>query len=233
MKAEDYLPLVKHVVERMQVKAPGYLEQEDLLSYGIFGLLEALEKYEPQRGVKFETFAVPRIRGAVLDAVRKANWLPRSLLDQLKAYTRALEKLEQRHGGEVSPEQVAEEMGISLEELHQLLAQASTQAIESLESFLLTKEENSITLGDTVADEKSPDPLGLVEERELKEALIKGIERLNEKDRLVLNLYYYEELTFKEIGQVLEVSESRVCQLHARALARLREYLKDFGVKTP
>lgn len=233
MKAEDYLPLVKHVVGRMQVKAPGYLEQEDLLSYGIFGLLEALEKYEPQRGVKFETFAVPRIRGAVLDAVRKANWLPRSLLDQLKAYTRALEKLEQRHGGEVSPEQVAEEMGISLEELHQLLAQASTQAIESLESFLLTKEENSITLGDTVADEKSPDPLGLVEERELKEALIKGIERLNEKDRLVLNLYYYEELTFKEIGQVLEVSESRVCQLHARALARLREYLKDFGVKTP
>lgn len=233
MKAEDYLPLVKQVVGRMQIKLPSYLDQEDLLSYGIFGLLEALEKYEPERGIKFETYAIPRIRGAVLDAIRKANWVPRSIWEQLKAYTKALEKLEQQQGGEVSPEQVAAEMGISQEELNQLLAQASTLAMESLENFLLTKDESSITLGDTVADENSPDPLGLVEEQELKEALAKGIERLNEKDRLVLTLYYYEELTFKEIGRVLDISESRVCQLHARALLRLREYLREFGVRTP
>ncbi|WP_227767210.1 FliA/WhiG family RNA polymerase sigma factor [Zhaonella formicivorans] len=232
MKAEDYLPLVKYIVGRLQVKLPPYLDSEDLLSYGIFGLLEAMAKYDPERGIKFETYATPRIRGAVLDAVRKASWAPRSTWEQVKEYNRVVQKLEQELGGEVPDVLIAKELGISQEELEQLLIEVNSVAVESLENFLLATEEGGLTLGDTVIDEKSPNPESILEEQELKAALVQAIERLGEKDRLLLSLYYYEELTLKEIGKVLDVSESRVCQLHARALSRLREELKEFGVKT-
>lgn len=231
MNPEDYLPLVKYIVGRMQVKLPPFMDQEDLISSGIFGLLDAIKKYDPARGIKFETYATPRIRGAVLDAVRKANWAPRSTYEQLKKYNQTLQRLEQRYGREVSDQEVADEMAVSLEEINRILMDANSLSVESLENFLLTSEESQLTLGDTVVDENSADPEKEYEEIELKEALASAIKRLNEKDRLLLNLYYYEGLTLKEIGQVLEVSESRVSQLHARALTRLRGELKEYEVK--
>lgn len=231
MNPEDYLPLVKYIVGRMQVKLPPFMDQEDLISSGIFGLLDAIEKYDPARGIKFETYATLRIRGAVLDAVRKANWAPRSTYEQLKNYNRTLQQLEQKYGREVSEQEIADEMAVSLEEINRILMDVNTLSVESLDNFFLTSEEGQLTLGDTVEDEDSADPEKEYEETELKEALANAIKRLNEKDRLLLNLYYYEGLTLKEIGQVLEVSESRVSQLHARALNRLREELKEYEVK--
>lgn len=231
MNPEDYLSLVKYIVGRMQVKLPPFMDQEDLISSGILGLLDAIKRYDSARGIKFETFATPRIRGAVLDAVRKANWAPRSTYDQLKAYNKALQKLEQKHGREVSNEEIAAEMSVEPKEINRILMDANVLSVESLDNFLLGDEEGRLTLGDTIEDTTSVHPEKEFEEKEFKEALVKAIKNLNERDQLLLNLYYYEELTLKEIGQVLEVSESRVCQLHARALTRLRGELKKHGVK--
>lgn len=232
MNAEDYLPLVKYIVNRLQVKLPPYLENEDLLSYGIFGLLEAIEKFDPTRGIRFETYATPRIRGAVLDAVRKTNWAPRSTWEQLRNYHQAVQRLEQEWGGEVPDHVVAEELGVGVEEVNKLQVEANCLAVESLEGFVFAKkDEGSLTLADIVEDVQSPNPENIIEEKEIKAALAKAISKLGEKDRLLLNLYYYEEMTLKEIGKVLEISESRVCQLHARALMRLRGELQEYGVR--
>lgn len=230
MKPENYLPLVKYIVGRLQVKLPPFMDQEDLISSGILGLLDAIKKYDPSRGIKFETYATPRIRGAVLDAVRKANWAPRSTYDRLRAYNQTLQKLEQKYGREVTDQEVAAEMAVSPEEINKLLFDANALATESLENFLLASDDGNLTLGETIEDQTSADPEQEFVEKEFKETLAKAIEHLNEKDRLLLNLYYYEGLTLKEIGQVLEISESRVCQLHARALTRLRGKLKEYGV---
>ena len=230
MRPEDYLPLVKYIVGRLQVKLPPYMDLEDLISSGIFGLLDAFKKFEPSRGIKFETYATPRIRGAVLDAVRKACWAPRSTYERLKAYNQAVQKLEQQYGTAVSDKQIANEMGIELEEVNKTLLEANSLAVESLDNFLLSAADGNLTLGDTIQDIESPQPETEYEEKEVQEALKLAIERLNAKDRLLLNLYYYEGLTLKEIGQVLEVSESRVCQLHARALTRLKGKMKEYGV---
>ena len=137
MNPEDYLSLVKYIVGRMQVKLPPFMDQEDLISSGIFGLLDAMKKYDPARGIKFETYATPRIRGAVLDAVRKANWAPRSTYEQLKKYNCTLQRLEQRYGREVSDQEVADEMAVSLEEINRILMDANALSIESLDNFLL------------------------------------------------------------------------------------------------
>jgi len=230
MKPENYLPLVKYIVGRLQVKLPPFMDQEDLISSGILGLLDAIKKYDPSRGIKFETYATPRIRGAVLDAVRKANWAPRSTYDRLRAYNQTLQRLEQKYGREVTDQEVAAEMAVSPEEINRLLFDANALATESLENFLLASDDGNLTLGETIEDQTSADPEQEFVEKEFKETLAKAIEHLNEKDRLLLNLYYYEGLTLKEIGQVLEISESRVCQLHARALTRLRGKLKEYGV---
>ncbi|MDS1029547.1 FliA/WhiG family RNA polymerase sigma factor [Bacillota bacterium LX-D] len=230
MKAEDFLPLVKLIVNHLQVRLPAYLETDDLIGWGVFGLLEAFQKFDPQRGIKFESYATPRIKGAILDAIRKHSWAPRSVYEHLKSYNKVLDKLEQAGNEEITNEMVAAEMGISVSEVEQLLLDINKLTIDSLESFIYAKD-NNLTLADTVVDSKSPDPQLMLEEQELKSALVKAIENLGEKDRLLLNLYYYEELTLKEIGQVLNVSESRVCQLHARAITRLRQELKEFGGK--
>ncbi|MDN5344683.1 MAG: polymerase sigma factor FliA [Clostridia bacterium] len=224
-----YLPLVKYHVGRLAVKPPRHLDQEDLVGYGIIGLIEAIDRFDPSRGVNFENFASQRIRGAILDALRQAHWAPRTLVEKLRRVSQVYRRLEQEQGGEVSDAEVAAVAGIPVEELHDLMERGAQMAVLSLEDFLFDREgEEGTTRGEMLPDPQSPDPVGHYEQEELRQALVQGIEQLKEKDRLVLTLYYYEGLTLKEIGRVLGVSESRVCQLHGRAVANLRRYLADF-----
>ncbi|MGI9859982.1 FliA/WhiG family RNA polymerase sigma factor [Moorella naiadis] len=226
-----YLPLVKYHVNRLAVKPPRHLDQEDLVGYGIVGLLEAIDRYDPSRGVNFETFASQRIRGAIIDALRRAHWAPRTLVEKLRQASKVYRRLEQEQGGEVADGAVAAALGIPEEELRELMERGSQMALLSLEDFLLDQEgEEGTTRGELLADPDSPDPVGIYEQGELHRALTVALENLKEKDRLVLTLYYYEGLTLKEIGKILGISESRVCQLHGRAVLNLRRQLADFVI---
>lgn len=227
--ALKYLPLVKYIVGRLAVKPPPSLDQEDLIGYGIVGLLEALDRYDPSRGVSFENYAALRIRGAVLDALRRAHWAPRTLIEKLKQVSAVYRHLEQEHGVQPGDEEVASAAGLEVRELHELLERGAQMAVISLEEFLLNEEgEETVRRGEILADHQSPAPEQRLEQEELRQALKLALERLGERDRLILNLYYYEGLTLKEIGQVLQISESRVCQLHGRALLNLRRLLADY-----
>lgn len=221
-----YLPLVKQMAGRLKVKLPPHLDREDLVGYGVLGLMDALDKYDPGRGIKFETYASRRIKGAILDALRRDNWAPRSVLDRLRQVERAYQQLESQWGREVSDEETASAAGMSVEELQETLAEGSRLAVESLEKFLVDGAESNLRLLDTIQDVSSPDPAMVYAEEELLRDLTRALKKLGERDYLILSLYYFEELTLKEIGKVLEVSESRVCQLHARALLRLRGELE-------
>ena len=205
-----YLPLVKLAAGRLYVKMPVHLDREDLASFGVFGLLDALEKFDPARGVKFETYAYQRIRGAIIDELRAAHWAPRSEADRWR-------RLAEISAGDAG--------ALSLDETEEIAGQVGFLSAVSLEKFFFDDQEG-LRNADLVADPASPNPETIYEERELVADLTKAVALLPDKDRLVLSLYYYEGLTLKEIGQVLEVSESRVCQLHARALLRLRQLLQ-------
>ena len=225
-----YLPLVKYHVGRLAVKPPQHMDHEDLVGYGIIGLMEAIDRFDPSRGVNFENFAAQRIRGAILDALRQAHWAPRTLVEKLRRVSQVYRRLEQEQGSAVSDAAVAAAAGITIAELQELMERGSQMAILSLEDFLFDRDgEEGTTRGEMLADPASPDPAGRYEQEELRRALAAGLERLNAKDRLVLTLYYYEGLTLKEIGKILGVSESRVCQLHGRAIVHLRRYLADYA----
>ncbi|MEW6661743.1 MAG: FliA/WhiG family RNA polymerase sigma factor [Bacillota bacterium] len=206
-----YLPLVKLAAGRLHVNMPVHLDREDLASFGVFGLMDALEKFDPARGVKFETYAYQRIRGAMIDELRTAHWAPRSVADRWRRLM------------ETSSE---EPVSLSREETEEVAGQVGFLSAVSLEEFFFGDQEG-LRYADLVADPASPNPETLYEEHELVVTLTRAVELLPEKDRLILSLYYYEGLTLKEIGQVLAVSESRVCQLHARALLKLRQLLQD------
>ncbi|GFN24129.1 sigma-70 family RNA polymerase sigma factor [Thermanaeromonas sp. C210] len=227
--ALKYLPLVKYIVGRLAVKPPPFLDQEDLIGYGIVGLLEAIDRYDPSRGVNFESFAALRIRGAVLDALRRAHWAPRTLIEKLKQVSSVYRRLEQEQGVEPRDEEVAAAAGLEIGELQDLLERGAQMALISLEEFLLNEEgEETVRRGEVTADPQSPEPEQRVEQEELRRALKQALGGLKERDRLILSLYYYEGLTLKEIGEVLGISESRVCQLHGRAILNLRRLLADY-----
>ena len=220
-----YLPLVKYYAGRLAVKFPPFISLEDLESYGVFGLLEAVEKYNPDLGTSFKAYANSRIRGAIIDEIRKLNWLPRTMWQKLQLLNNTKERLQKELGGRVSNGALAEAMGVSTAELNKLTAQINLLSQSSLDETLSTAEGEQLRWGDMIRDPHSPDPLDIVVKKENTRLLAKAIEELPEKDRIIMALYYEENLTLKEIGQVLEVSESRVCQLHARALNRLRSKL--------
>jgi len=225
---ESYLPLVRYIAGRMNFKLPNHLDQEDLVSYGIFGLMEAVKKYDPGKGVRFETYASQRIRGAIIDALRQEQWVPRSVTDKLKEFQRVLQKFEDRGVYDVPESKLAEEMGISVEEIRTLMTEINRMAVTSLEDFFRSGDFETMTVAETLSDPKSPNPLSKVLEKEFREYLIKAVDELPEKDRLVISLYYYEELTLREIGKILGVSESRISQLHARAITKLRAVLEKY-----
>lgn len=222
----QYAHLVKITVNRIVPYPPNGMEWEDLYSYGTMGLIRAVDMYDPTRNVKFETYAIALIRGAVLEALRSEDWVPRSARDKLRALERAWVQLEAQLGRPPTEEETAEAMGISMEEYRQLLIDYARTNLISLDSCLVNGDDDNEN-GNSLAEVLTAyeDPYEELMEREQMRALQQAIESLSEREQRVIQLYYYEGLTFKEIGQVLGISESRVYQLHTRAIARMREQL--------
>lgn len=218
-----YMPLVKLVAGRMAIYFGGNVEYDDLVSYGSIGLLDAIEKFDSQKGVKFETYAYTRIKGAIIDCVRNQDFLPRSIRQKAKEIEKAYVEIE-REGKTPTDHEVAKRVGISIEELQKLQERISSGMIISLDSFLEQNYERKIGgLEDFVSQ-----PEHFIENEELKEVLRQQIDNLMENERMVIVLYYYEELSVKEIAKVLGVSESRVSQLHTRALLKLKAALQKY-----
>jgi RNA polymerase sigma factor for flagellar operon FliA len=218
----QYSPLVKYVAGRVGVGLPRNVEQSDLVSFGVFGLIDAIEKFDPARGYKFETYAIARIKGAILDELRSIDWVPRSVRSKARTLERAMGKLEAEHHRAPTDDEVADEMGVTPQQLQTTLSQISFVGVAALDEMLSGGERGeSVTLGDTVAD-TGDGPMGVYEVEEMRQTLAESINRMPEREKIVLTLYYYEGLTLAEIGRVLGVTESRVCQIHTKAVLQLR-----------
>ncbi len=221
-----YSPLVKYVASRVAVGLPQNVEQADLVSYGMFGLIDAIDKFEPGRGFKFETYAISRIKGAILDELRSIDWVPRSVRAKVRSIEKAYAKLEAKHRRGPTDEEVAAELGWTEVQFQQNLSQISTVGLAALDEILVVGGDRgeTLTLGDTIAD-GSHGPMGAFEVAELRQLLAQAINGMPEREKVVLTLYYYENLTLQEIGRVLGVTESRVCQIHTKAVLQLRNRL--------
>lgn len=224
-KIVKYLPLVKFIAGRIMVRKIPYLDINDIYQYGVIGLIDAIDRYDPSKGVKFETYASIRIRGEIIDEIRRQSWVPRSVVDRISMLNEARERLEGELKREPTDMEIASSLGISEEELRKSQDYVNYLSLVSLEDIIYESDDEE-ALYSIVENEKSPKPDVILEEREKLEILKKSIDMLDEKDKLLLNLYYNEKLTLKEIGSVLDVSESRVCQLHSRAILRLRANIK-------
>lgn len=218
-----YARIVKYVAGRMAIGLPHYVDFNDLISAGLLGLIQAIDNFDANRGIKFETYAIPRIRGAILDELRSQDWFPRSLRRKAKQLEEAYSILETRLGRPATDAEVARELNIKLDDLDELVGEVSVATIMSLDADTSGDEsENSTALGDYLADPGTEDIELVLAQQEMKELIGRRISELPEKEQLVLVLYYYEELTLKEIGEVLDVTESRVCQIHTKAILRLK-----------
>jgi RNA polymerase sigma factor for flagellar operon FliA len=218
-----FLPLVRYVASRMSVKFPTGLDFEDILSFGVLGLLDAVDRFEPGRGFCFQTFAVPRIRGAILDELRRFDWISRSGREKLQKFERALENAAKTRGS-MDDESLMTAMGMDEKAYKDLLEIASRSYVVSLDD-VLALDDGDMQREDTIEDD-NPSALDLMERNEEAEQVVSALKKLPERERTLLSLYYYEGLTLKEIGLVLGVTESRVSQLHGRALSLLRAELK-------
>jgi RNA polymerase sigma factor for flagellar operon FliA len=223
----EYAPLVRFVVGRLGIPQTSLLEADDLISYGIIGLINAIDRFDPSRGVRFEAFATARIRGAVIDQLRVLNWLPRSAVARVRQIEAALATLEQRLGRPAKEQEAAEEVGVSVERYRQILLETGLVVL-SLDAPLgsLMQDDEITSLSDLIEDTHTLGPALQVEQHEMTALLSAALERIPERERLLLSLYYQEELTMKEISRVMNVSESRVCQLHMQAVLRLRSALR-------
>jgi len=222
-----YAPLVKYVAGRLGSRLPAHVEEADLISYGFSGLTAAIERYDPVREIKFETFAIPRIRGAILDELRALDWVPRTVRARARQLERANVRLEARLLRAPSDDELAGELDITLEELHDALLEISRSTIVALDELCDAQDRrgDQISLLETVADLEAPDPQDVFDVLERHRRISDAILTLPERERVVIALYYYEELTLREIGEVLGVTESRVSQMHAKAALRLRSKL--------
>lgn len=224
----QYLPLVKSVAGRMAIGFPRSVELDDLVSTGVVGLIEALGNFDPKRGVKFETYAVPRIRGAILDELRALDWVPRSTRAKSRAIERTVAKLENKLGRMPTDDELAKALKISVKDLLWDLEDVSGTSIMSLDEMVYREEDDrQVPRIETVESLNKDNVLGELEKEELKAFLTNSITRLSEQEKLVVALYYYEELTLKEIGDVMKISESRVSQIHTKAVLKLRGMIRD------
>src|SRR6478672_6033689 len=224
-----YSPLVKYVAGRVGVGLPPNIEQADLVSYGIFGLIDAIVKFDISRAIKFETYAISRIKGAIIDELRAIDWIPRSVRYKAREVEKAYAALEAKLHRSPTEAEVAEELGIKLEDLHTIFSQVSFVNVVALDELMSAGGEkgDSLSLVDTLEDTKAEDPVAAFESEETKYLLAKAINTLPEREKIVVTLYYYEGLTLAEIGQVLGVTESRICQMHTKAVLQLRGKLAD------
>jgi RNA polymerase sigma factor for flagellar operon FliA len=223
----EHLPQIKYIAQRISIKLPSHVELNDLVSAGIIGLLDAIEKFDPNRGVKFKTYAELRIKGAILDSLRNLDWAPRSLRKKSKDLERVYRDLEQRLGRPATEKEVCEAMEITLEEFYELVDQIKGLNLGSFQELSgQDDDKNGEPLVKYVPDAPHLDPFFVFHKSEIQGILSTAVDTLPKKERLVVSLYYFDELTMKEIGKVLGVNESRVSQLHTKAMLRLRTKLR-------
>ncbi|MBV8150946.1 MAG: FliA/WhiG family RNA polymerase sigma factor [Candidatus Eremiobacteraeota bacterium] len=220
-----YLHLVKYVAGRISVNLPSNIDIDDLIGDGVFGLIDAIEKFDGARAVKFETYAITRINGAILDALRSLDWVPRTVRQRAREAKRAYEMLEAELGRAPSDEELAAQLAISVRELDRLRQRAGA-SIVSLEEPLPSRGDQEVYVGDTLEDKES-DVTSEIERDELRAELVKAVETLPHQERIVIRLYYFKGETLKEIKSALNVSESRISQIHAQAVIHLRQRLKE------
>jgi RNA polymerase sigma factor for flagellar operon FliA len=225
----QYAPLVKYVASRVATGLPASVDQADLVSYGMFGLIDALQKFEPVRGNKFETYAIPRIRGAIIDELRAMDWVPRSVRFKQREIEKALADLESMLKRQPTEKELAERLGMSMHELHEVITQISFVSVLALDETVSVGADRGekVSLVDTLAD-KGFDPSTGVESQETRGLLAAAINELSEREKIVVTLYYFEGLTLAEIGDILGVTESRVCQIHTKAVGVLRGQMTEY-----
>lgn len=224
-----YMRVVRYVAGRMAIHVPASVEMDDLIGWGIMGLLDAIEKYDPSQPVKFSTYATIRIRGAIIDQIRTLDWAPRSLRNLARRIAACRNKLRHVNGRDPSTKEIAQELGISEEQVEDALSQLQTAQVLSLDDYVMDEDDDARLTRkvDLVGDSTAPDPLKMAQRKERQEKLVEAILKLPEQQQIVLNLYYYEELTLKEIGMVMNVTESRVCQIHSAAMKALRKVVQE------
>lgn len=223
-----YSPLVKYVAGRMSSGLPGHVEESDLISYGLGGLISAIERFDLSREIKFETYAITRIRGAIIDELRNLDWVPRSVRARAREIEKINQKLEAKFQRAPTDDEMATELGVTVDEFQETLLQISNSTIVALDELWNVQDAtgDQVSLLDTLPDREAPDPQALVDQSELRDRIADAIALLPEREKLVVALYYYENLTLREIGEVLGVTESRVSQLHTKAVLRLRSKLQ-------
>ncbi|SEH15074.1 RNA polymerase sigma factor WhiG [Thermoleophilum album] len=226
-----YSPLVKYVAGRMASGLPAHVEEADLISYGLLGLISAIERYEPEREIKFETFAITRIKGSIIDELRSLDWVPRSVRARAREIERVNAKLENELQRPPTDQEMADALGMTVEEFQESLLQISNSSIVALDELWTVSDASGdqVSLLDTLQDPSAVDPAQEMDTTEMKDRLAEAIARLPEREKLVIALYYYENLTLREIGEVLGVTESRVSQLHTKAVLRLKSRLQGEG----
>ena len=226
-----YAPLVKYVAGRMSSGLPAHVEEADLISYGLVGLISAIERFDLDREIKFETYAITRIKGAIIDELRSLDWVPRSVRSRAREIEKANSKLEHQFQRAPTDDEMALELEITVEEFQEALLQISNSTVAALDELWTVSDASGdqVSLLDTIQDPDAPDPAQVMDQTDLKDRVADAIARLPEREKLVVALYYYENLTLREIGEVLGVTESRVSQLHTKAVLRLRSRLTSSG----
>lgn len=224
----EYTPLIKFIAQKIAIRLPSNIELDDLISSGVIGLMDAIEKYDPTRDNKFKTYAEFRIRGAILDELRAQDWVPRSVRDKAKLLDKTVSDLEVALGRQASDEEVAAKLNMTLEEFFELVNQVRPVSVLSIDEIASFSNVDKKSLMSLLEDVKVANPFIQLNLKSVKDVITGAIEELPERQRLVLSLYYYEDLNLKEIGKVLRVTESRVSQLHAQAISRLRQKLTAF-----
>jgi RNA polymerase sigma factor for flagellar operon FliA len=225
----EHTPLIRYIVNRIAVRLPSHIDLDDLHNTGVIGLMDAIEKYDPEKNCKFKTYAEFRIKGAILDQLRSLDWVPRSVRQKSRRLERAYGEVEQRLGRSASDDEVADSLGLQIDKFHELLNQVRGISLVNLEEIRGTNSDGDRTgtYADIIEDVNSENPFASLKLAEMKQAIAQTIGSLPEKERLVISLYYYEDLNMKEIGGILGITESRVCQIHTKAVLRLRAKLKS------
>jgi RNA polymerase sigma factor for flagellar operon FliA len=229
-----YSPLVRYVATRTAAGLPPHIEEADLVSYGMVGLITAIERFDLSRDIKFETYAIMRIKGAIIDELRSLDWVPRSVRSRAREVERANAKLENTLQRAPTDTEIAAELGITVEELNESLVAISHASMVALDELWSVSDSSGdqVSLMETIEDARAPDPAKALDMGDLKDRIAESIARLPEREKLVIALYYYENLTLREIGDVLGVTESRVSQLHTKAVLRLRSRMQEESFET-
>jgi len=224
----EHTPLIRYIVNRIAVRLPSHIDLDDLHNTGVIGLMDAIDKYDPEKNCKFKTYAEFRIKGAILDQLRSMDWVPRSVRQKSRRLERAYGEVEQRLGRTASEDEVADSLGIQIDKFYELLNQVRGISLVNLEEIRGTNSDGDRTgtFSDIVEDVNSENPFASLKLAESKQVIADTIGTLPEKERLVISLYYYEDLNMKEIGSILGITESRVCQIHTKSVLRLRAKLK-------